>query len=490
MLRSAPRALCIGCLLAGLAGYGCSGSDSLGGGGAGIAGSGAPLGAAAGAAGQNLGPTTAGGGDGGAQAGMANGAGFVGVAGAGGSSGTAGSTCAAPAPLEPTGATLDVTPPMKLGDALRRAAAGDRLVLHAGTYTSETISTLSFAEHVFVEVAPGADVTLPGLHFTSCDHIVLDGVQVEGTLELEGSSHFLLRHVTLAGQGEEAALQLQGQHAAGPNHDLAIEDSTIGGGGRTVFILGVFAAAEGWNHGLTFRRNHFRCGSHNCFQISGGRDIDIVNNLIESDTTAGVLTAGATRVNITQNLFSAKGGAAMQIATPGAEWDDYAGVENMISSKVVIANNIVTGFTTGVQLDAAQDVAIVYNTFVDGTGVRFNHRVPHDQANHVILEGNENVRIWNDIMPALALASGEPPPAFLSNNLISGAGAGGENPISGAAMLDPAHDFQLLAGSAALDRALVNAETPRLDYSGRARGDKPDVGANELGATPALCPDE
>jgi hypothetical protein len=419
-----------------------------------------------------------------------NGAGTSAVAGEAGNGGggSGGMPCAPAMPLTPSGATIDVTPPMKIAEALGKAMAGDRLVLHAGTYTSESVSKLGFAKHVFIEVAEGDDVTLPGLRFTSCDHVVLDGVHVDGTLELEGSSNFVLRKVVLTGQGEDAALQFQGQHAAGATHDVVVEDSTIGGGGRTVFILGKFAPAEEWNHHLVFRRNSFMCGSHNCFQISGGRDIDITVNGIQSTSTAGVLTAGATRVNVSRNLFVAKDSAAMQIATPGAEWDDYAGVENMISSKVLIANNVVSGFKTGVQLDAASDVAVVYNTFVDGTGVRFNHRVPHDQAANVILDGNENVRIWNNIMPALAVAQGDAPPSFLSNNLISGAGAGGDNSISGDPKLDAAKNYALGPGSAALDKALVNAETPLIDYAGGERGSMPDVGANELGATASVCP--
>lgn len=489
MLRSAPRAVGFGCVLWLLfAAGGCAGDASPVVATAGLGATG-PAGSAAGSDGQAASAATGGKAASGS-GGVADPPGAAGAAPIGGSADSGGTGCGAAAPLEPTGATLDVTPPMKLGDALGKAVAGDRVVLHAGAYTSETISKLSFVSHVFIEVAGGEQVTLPGLRFTSCDHVVLEGVHVDGTLELEGSSDFVLRSVVLDGQGEEAALQLQGQHAAGANHDIAVEDATIGGGGRTVFVLGKFAPAEGWNHHLSFRRTHFRCGSHNCFQISGGRDIDIVQNVIESDTTAGVLTAGATRVSIAQNRFSAKDGAAMQIATPGAEWDNYAGVEHMISSKIVIANNVVSGFKTGVQLDAASDVAIVYDTFVDGTGVRFNHRTPHDQANNVILDGNQNVRVWNDIMPALAIAQAEKPPAFFANNLIAGAGAGGENPIVGDAMLDAAHDFQLLAGSAALDQALVNAETPSVDYSGKARGDKPDVGANEFGATATACADD
>jgi Right handed beta helix region len=415
---------------------------------------------------------------------------FGGAGGGGGGTGAgAGGTACVPAlPLAATGATIDVTPPMKIAAALATAKPGDRLLLHAGTYSAESISKLSFAKHVFIEVAPGDKLTLPGLHFTSTDHIVLDGIRIEGLLELEGSSDFVLRKVELIGQGEDAALQFQGQHAAGANHDVAVEDSTISGGGRTVFVLGNFAPSEQWNHHLSFRRSHFTCGSHTCFQISGGRDIEIQGNQIDSDTTSGVLTAGATRVNILQNVFKANDSAAMQIATPGMEWDNYAGVENMISSKVLIANNVVSGFKTGVQLDAATDVAIVYNTFVDGAGVRFNHRIPHDQAKNVILNGNDNIRIWNDIMLQLALAQADKPPALLSNNLISGSGSGGDNPITGDPKLDVSKSYALSAGSPAIDKALVNAETPLVDFAGSVRGDKPDVGAHELGAPAPLCP--
>ena len=84
------------------------------------------------------------------------------------------------------------------------------------------------------------------------------------------------------------------------------------------------------------------------------------------------------------------------------EWDNYAGVENMISSAILIANNVVDGVGAAVQLDAARDVAIVHNTVADGTGVRFNHRVPHDQAGNVILNGNTDIRIWNDILPSIS----------------------------------------------------------------------------------------
>jgi hypothetical protein len=83
-----------------------------------------------------------------------------------------------------------------------------------------------------------------------------------------------------------------------------------------------------------------------------------------------------------------------------------------------------------VQLDAARDVAVVYNTVADGTGVRFNHRTPHDQMGNVILNGNSDIRIWNDILPSISLATGEAKPAFESNNVIWKGGGGGPGDLT------------------------------------------------------------
>ena len=159
----------------------------------------------------------------------------------------------------------------------------------------------------------------------------------------------------------------------------------------------------------------------------------IDGNRINGTTTAGVLTAGATRVAITRNRLKGMPGkspCATQIASPGMEWDNYAGVENMTSTAIVIANNIIDGWGSAVQLDAARDVAVVYNTVADGTGVRFNHRTPHDQMGNVILNGNSDIRVWNDILPSISLATGEMKPAFESNNVIWKGGGGGPGDVT------------------------------------------------------------
>jgi hypothetical protein len=290
------------------------------------------------------------------------------------------------------------------------------------------------------------------------------------------------------GAGEDAALQFQGQGSAGASHDVEIEDSVIQGGGRTIFVLGRFAPSDQWNHHLNFVRNQITCGSHNCFQISGGRDLLIENNELIGAGFSGVLTAGATRVNISRNRFRGTRAVAMQIATPGMEWDNYAGVENMISSEIVIANNLVSGWDTGVLLDAATNVAIVYNTVADGEGVHFDHRTPHDQSNQVILNGNGDIRIWNDILPSISIATGEAQPSFESNDLVWKSGGAGANLVTADPQLDAASDYALGPSSPALGAALVNAETPLVDFENRPRGDDPDIGARELGAPAPECP--
>jgi len=477
------------------------GGGSVGGGA--HAGAGGQAGAAGAAGGATGGATT---GDAGATGGASapGGAGAAGSTGGGGVAGTAGggagtggsvpvSGGCSQAPTPAAGATvIDVRAPATLASALATAKAGDRVVMHAGTYAMETISNRKFASFVFVEGAAGDTVTMAGATFTSSDHLSFRDIQFTATVMLDGSSNFAFHGVTLdGGATEEAALQIHGQSSAGASHDVLVEDSTIKGGGRTIFILGKFAPSDTWNHHLTFARDDITCGSHNCFQISGGRDIAIDGNRINGTTTAGVLTAGATRVAITRNRMKGMAGkspCAAQIASPGMEWDNYAGVENMISSAIQIANNVVDGWGSAVQLDAARDVAIVHNTVADGTGVRFNHRVPHDQAGNVILNGNSDIRIWNDILPSISLASGEAPPAFEAYNVIWKGGGGGANDVTTAPTF-AGTDYGLAAGSAGVDAALVNSETPLVDFENRTRGPKPDIGAHELGApAPAACP--
>jgi hypothetical protein len=102
--------------------------------------------------------------------------------------------------------------------------------------------------------------------------------------------------------------------------------------------------------------------------------------------------------------------------------------------------------------------------------------------------GNTDIRIWNDILPSISLATGEANPAFEAYNVIWKGGGGGTNDVTTAPTF-AGTDFGLAAGSAGIDAALVSSETPLVDFENRLRGPKPDIGAHELGApAPAACP--
>ena len=80
------------------------------------------------------------------------------------------------------------------------------------------------------------------------------------------------------------------------------------------------------------------------------------------------------------------------------------------------------------------------------------------------------------------------PTPFEAYNVIWKGGGGGTNDVTTAPTF-AGTDFGLAAGSAGIDAALVNAETPLVDLENRLRGPKPDIGARELGApAPAACP--
>jgi hypothetical protein len=79
-------------------------------------------------------------------------------------------------------------------------------------------------------------------------------------------------------------------------------------------------------------------------------------------------------------------------------------------------------------------------------------------------------------LPSISVASGEMRPMFEQNNLVG---------------MPPgfASTTELTLGptSTAIDKALVNAETPLSDFENHLRGEKPDIGARELGATMVTC---
>jgi hypothetical protein len=394
--------------------------------------------------------------------------------------------------LSATGTTRDLLPGGTLKALLAQSQPGDRVLVRAGQYASEQI-TFAPAGNVFVEAAPGEVATFDGLSFTSSRNLVLRGLRFKNTLKLDGSDHFLLDRLEIdVGVLDTTGLHLHGQGAAGATHDVRVIDSKIWGGARTIFILGKFAPSDTWNHHLEFLGNDFACGTHNCFQLSGARDTRIEGNVFHDPKGDGVLTAGATRIQILRNRMRGTKtvvAGAVRLATPGAQWDNYAGVENMISSDISVENNLISGWgAAGIELDAATNIRIVHNTVADGVGFKTWRRAPVDQQGKVILDGNTDVKLWNNILSNVQLDGADPRPVFESNNLVQSGGGGGTNLITGDPKFADTTSYEPSATSPAVDKGLVNAESPKLDFRGNVRGPAPDLGAIELGAKPHACP--
>src|SRR5262249_21750957 len=157
-------------------------------------------------------------------------------------------------------------------------------------------------------------------------------------------------------------------------------------------------------------------------------------------------------------------------ATPGHEWDNYTGVENMISSDITVANNIIEDWGhAGIDLEAATNIRIVYNTVVNTTGFTTWARSPTDQQANASLHGNSDCKLCNNILPSFTPDSADPAPALNVSNLV-----GGDPKLADTMTCMPT------AQSPAVDMATVNADTPAVDFRGLPRGAMPDVGAMEL----------
>jgi Right handed beta helix region len=380
----------------------------------------------------------------------------------------------------PTGAMRTLSPGATLKSVLSQSAPGDRVVVHGGSYPAETLTNL-FAADVWVVAAAGETPVFHGLNLNKAAHLVFSGVHFDGTVNLNGAHDVVFDHVDLdVGTQDISGLELF--NSAGATHDVRVLRSRVAGGARTIFMGGQFGLEETWNHHLEFRGNEFVCGTHNCFQLSGARDTVIEDNDFHDPKGAGVLTAGATRITIARNRMRGTKSVAVpaiQLATPGKEWDNYGGVEHMISSDILVANNLIVSWGgAGIELDAVTNVKMVFNTVVDGVGLSTWRRSPHDQQNNVILTGNEQLQLWNNILPSIQLDPGDPRPMFEANNYV-GTGGGGVGLVRGTASYVDLVEYQPVASSPARHGGVVTALTPAFDRRGHPRGAPPDLGAFE-----------
>jgi len=381
-----------------------------------------------------------------------------------------------------------LTPSDDLATALAQAEEGDVLMLREGVYPQKTISNVAFNRQVTVAAAPDAAVTLTGLDLRNSHHLTFVGIKFSSRVRLESCSFLNFERVILdAGEVEQPSLLINGQGKNGPCHHIVVTDSRIRGGKRTVFILGGFAPSVTWNHHIVFRDNEFVAGSFAALQISGGRDILIEGNRFATTRGTCILTAGCQDLEISRNRFDGQrmgGRTAISLSTPGREFDPFAGVRHMTTSKVVVANNLIQDFLwAGIALQGTHDINIVHNTIVgEGASVFTRYREPRSfDGRQTILAGNTSVRIWNNIFSTMEIDPLDERPEFEHSNLVTGNGGGGINLIKSDPAFEDAIDYRLSGSSPALGQGNpAPAHTPRVDFRGRERSaTAPDLGAWE-----------
>ncbi len=409
----------------------------------------------------------------------------------------AGPGCPAPeGPPDITGATHDLAAGGDLSAAVGAAASGDAIVLADGDYGDVTIADVGFDGWLVVRAAPGATVTIASLRLTNTRGLYFEGVTFEGRVLVEAAERTVLDTIRLEipDPGDPTGypgggIDVSGRGVGRGNRGFVLRNSYIRGGRRTLFLHSLFVAPDDWNQDLTIVNNELDCvGDRNCVQISGSRGVLIADNTFRS-AHDGVLMAGAIDVQVLRNRFegtaaSGQAGGAVRVASPGYQWDAFNGVGHMVSTDVLVANNLVEGYRIGVELAACRRVDVVFNTVIGGRGLSTWHRVPVDERGNTVLVGNDEYRVWNNVLGELRVDAMDPRPTFESNNA---AATGGMGPglVTADPMLGP--DGVPLAGSPLIDTALVTADNPADDLRGATRDGAPDIGAFEVGATVA-CP--
>ena len=110
-------------------------------------------------------------------------------------------------------------------------------------------------------------------------------------------------------------------------------------------------------------------------------------------------------------------------------------------------------------------------------------------SDEVILEGNQDYRVWNNIFERVSIASEDPAPSFSAKNVIAQGNLDGwQQTITEDPQLSGSPEWAPLAGSPVVDAgASGQPAQPSIDRFGQPRDTLPDVGAVELGSTQALC---
>lgn len=405
----------------------------------------------------------------------------------GGTDADAGAGCVPPViPVEPTGAVHEVRAGESIAAALAAAAAGDVVQIRAGSYPELRILDVIRAAPVFVRAAPGESVTIAGLTIDRSSQVFVRDVSIAGRIVVDRSEHVELARLAV----DPGSAATSGNTVdVGRSHDVAIVDSRIARGVRTIVLFSGPVPATEWLHAVRIEGNEL-WGGDRCVHVIGARDVTIAHNVCRSldpsDWPVGVQLSGSQDVRIEGNDIRGPEGARIGVGiTIGMVHEMIAGAEHLTVTRTTIANNLVRGFAEeGILIEGASDTTVVHNTSWDN-GTTTTDRPGFRTQNRA--GGNPGLSLWNNLFESIALDATDVPLAFESNDMVaSGAAAAGR--IVADPMFVDHERYELAGGSPAIDAGLAREGAPDRDVDGLLRAGAPDLGARERGgAAPMVC---
>lgn len=387
---------------------------------------------------------------------------------------------AGPRPVDrtPTGTVRYVSSGQSWVTAINASSSGDTVIVNAGSYSAQTISTAMGADqNVNVFAAPGATVEVAGLDLTDAKGLTFKGFRT-GSVYMRRSERLVLQ-----GNDIRTAAGVIGIDIRDSSTDIAVRDNTYPGGYMFVNLQAAGESTRPTN--IRIENNDSGPVSRDHIFISRARYVWIQRNRIRgiTDTTEhtdGVQSVGGQDLYIRRNHFS----DTRAMRDGASDRNDHAIMLNSepstsrFTQNVEISNNLIHDWVgTGIAVAGGPGLAVFNNTIYDlgryGTGAAALV-MDADTGNTVsgVVYNNVFSSVW---MGAATLTRNE------ANFVADGSGPAGVNRLTG----DPgfrdraAGDFGLLPASRSNNSA-SSAQAPTNDLFGATRRATPDRGAIEL----------
>jgi hypothetical protein len=387
--------------------------------------------------------------------------------------------------------TYEIGPADDLFGRLRTLAAGDEVIVHAGTYTTpgffQVTWTGTAAAPIVVRAADG-------------EHPVIQGDPSQNVIDL-GGSYFTLRGFEIRG-GSHGVRLAATDHAVLESlvlHDLgdvgiscnrdAIECSAVTIRANEIFDTGKAGTGEGMYLG---------CNDAACIFRDSVVEGNYVHDLGGDQGDGIEVKTGASGVTVRDNvivrskypaitMYGFAGAGAANVVERNVVWGT---VDNgiQIVGQVSVRNNIVLGAgANGIQSKASQgntphDLEIVNNTIVGAAGPCLKSNDWATAPNQLVA----NNALYCAAGTAIDLNGGAPGATVLAN-----VGLGASNAASGFTLGrsvaedlgDPSTGDVYPHTGSPLDGTADPSLAPPTDFDGCARTTAIDVGAYEISAT-------